>query len=463
MGGGLAGLVAANRVLEFGLRAIVLEASPDPNYLCDSRYSTGAIHLMSSSPKSDPETIVARTLARTGGDAKESLARAFANAGSRAVDWLAQQGAEYLPGRFWMTPTRGRQRGLSWQGWGPDLLLQRLTKSFVQKGGLLLLGARAERLITRSGRVTGISASVGGEAVTFEGSSVFLADGGFHGSREMIARFISPKPEALVLRSSLASRGEGMIMAEAVGAKLVGTKYFYGHLLSREALENAALWPYPTMDLIATASMVVNGRGDRFADEGKGGIYLANHIAWSEDPLEYWAILDDEVWTRGIGRRLDGDGSNPDSPNPDVIDNGGTVLQADRIGELAAKSALPPTALARSINDYNTALANGSLDQLQLPRTNETGSARPIATPPFYAIPLAVGITKTMGGPAVDEHCRVMRDDGTLIEGLYVIGSAMGGLEGGEPVGYFGGLSQAIVGGLLAAEHAVSTRLEVNQ
>ena len=63
-----------------------------------------------------------------------------------------------------------------------------------------------------------------------------------------------------------------------------------------------------------------------------------------------------------------------------------------------------------------------------------------------------------MGGPAVDEHCRVLRDDGSVIEGLYVIGSAMGGLEGGEPVGYFGGLSQALIGGLLAAEHAASVK-----
>src|SRR5512134_2955083 len=95
MGGGLAGLVAANRALELRLSVIVLEQSPFPFYACDSRYSTGAIHLMSTSPKAEPETIVARTITRTAGEASAAVARAFAETGSRAVDWLARHGAEY--------------------------------------------------------------------------------------------------------------------------------------------------------------------------------------------------------------------------------------------------------------------------------------------------------------------------------------------------------------------------------
>ncbi len=458
MGGGLAGLVAANRAVELGLSVIVLESNPFPFYLCDSRYSTGAIHLAGSSPKSDPQAIVERTMAQSGGEANEAVARAFAAAGSRAVDWLAQHGAAYLPGRFWLAPARGRQRGIAWEGWGPDRLLQRLTENLLQKGGHLVLGAHADKLIANAGVIVGLTATWDEEPVPYYGRWVFLADGGFHGSRELIGRFISPKPEALVLRNSQASQGTGMMMAQAAGARLTGTKCFYGHLLSRDAMENAELWPYPTMDLIAAAGIVVNGSGERFADEGRGGVYLANQIAWSGDPLEYWVVFDDEVWSRGIGLRLDGDGSNPDSPNPDVIDNGGTVLQAATIAELAAKAGLPAASLDSTVDAYNAWLKGGGLGQLQPPRSNKGDSARSITTAPFYAIPLAVGITKTMGGPAVDESCRVLREDGSIIEGLHVIGSAMGGLEGGEPVGYFGGLAQALIGGLLAAEHAASAR-----
>jgi fumarate reductase flavoprotein subunit len=175
-------------------------------------------------------------------------------------------------------------------------------------------------------------------------------------------------------------------------------------------------------------------------------------MAWSDDPLDYWAVLDDDVWSRGIARRINGDGSNPDSPNPDIVDHGGTVLQADTIEELASRAGLPPDGLKATIDAYNDALTSGTLAELSPPRTDDTASARPVRTPPYYAIPLAVGITKTMGGPAVDEHCRALREDGAVIEGLYVIGSAMGGLEGGEPVGYFGGLAQALIGGLRAAD-----------
>src|SRR6266545_4073987 len=203
MGGGLAGLVAANRALELGLSAIVLENSPYPFYLCDSRYSTGAIHLMGTSPKAEPDTIVERAMARTDGAASEAVARAFAETGSRAVDWLAQHGAEYLPGRFWLAPTRGRQRGISWEGWGPDFLLQRLTEDLLSKGGHLVLGAHCDKLVTARGAVSGISATWDEEPVIYNGRAVFLADGGFHGNRGLIGRFISPNPQALVLRNSL--------------------------------------------------------------------------------------------------------------------------------------------------------------------------------------------------------------------------------------------------------------------
>jgi glycine/D-amino acid oxidase-like deaminating enzyme len=120
MGGGLAGLVAGNRARELGLTAIILEKGTEPDYLCDSRVATGAIHLASTSPKADPETIVAKIVEKTAGFANQDLARALAERAGDAVDWLEANGAEYMHSptpRFWMMPTRGRQEGLSWEGW----------------------------------------------------------------------------------------------------------------------------------------------------------------------------------------------------------------------------------------------------------------------------------------------------------------------------------------------------------
>ena len=57
-----------------------------------------------------------------------------------------------------------------------------------------------------------------------------------------------------------------------------------------------------------------------------------------------------------------------------------------------------------------------------------------------------------MGGIRVDGASRVLRNDGSVIAGLYAAGSTTGGLEGGGKAAYIGGLAKAGVQGLLAAE-----------
>ena len=62
---------------------------------------------------------------------------------------------------------------------------------------------------------------------------------------------------------------------------------------------------------------------------------------------------------------------------------------------------------------------------------------------------VATGVTHTLGGLCTDDTCRVLREDGSSIEGLYAAGVDVGGIANG---GYASGLAQAIVQGLVAAE-----------
>jgi fumarate reductase flavoprotein subunit len=79
-------------------------------------------------------------------------------------------------------------------------------------------------------------------------------------------------------------------------------------------------------------------------------------------------------------------------------------------------------------------------------------SVAPVATPPYYAIPLAAGITYTMGGIEIDARARVIGLDGTPMPGLYAAGSCTGGIEGGPLGGYVGGYLKAVGLGLIAGE-----------
>jgi succinate dehydrogenase/fumarate reductase flavoprotein subunit len=62
---------------------------------------------------------------------------------------------------------------------------------------------------------------------------------------------------------------------------------------------------------------------------------------------------------------------------------------------------------------------------------------------------VAAGVTHTLGGLRVDERARVLREDGTPIDGLLAAGGDAGGIASG---GYASGLAQALVLGLVAAE-----------
>ena len=65
-------------------------------------------------------------------------------------------------------------------------------------------------------------------------------------------------------------------------------------------------------------------------------------------------------------------------------------------------------------------------------------------------------MTNTMGGIAIDEWGQAMHEDGRPFAGLFAVGGASGGLEGGQSVGYVGGLAKASVTGLRAAERVAS-------
>jgi fumarate reductase flavoprotein subunit len=459
MGGGLAGLVAGNRARELGLQAIIVEQGLDEDYLCDSRVATGAIHLASSSPKAEPASIVDRISEKTRGFANRDLALALAERAGDAIDWLEEAGAEFLPSpnpnqrRYWMAPTRGRQSGLEWKGWGPDLILKRLTERFLGRGGRLMLGTKGKELLFDGETCTGLRVETKDGVDEIRARAVLIADGGFQANSDLIGRFIAPSPDRIVLRNTKTAGGTGLLMAEKAGANLVGMQYFYGHLLARNALHNDALWPYPTMDVLASVSIVVDSKGNRLADEGLGGIFLANQIAWQQDPVDYFLIVDDALWNSEVAIRT-ADPANPDSPNPDVVEKGGVLNRADSIEALAAEAGIDGAGLRRTVDAYNAAVEAGDLSRLEPKRSvAQQQAVRPIVKAPFYAVPLCIGLTFTMGGPAVDGNSRVLRQDGSAIPGLFVIGSAIGGLEGGESVGYWGGLSQALITGLRSAEY----------
>ena len=453
IGGGFAGLTAAVRAAELGLRAAVIERGEGADYMCNSRVCTGVLHTALAPADDPPDVVYERVMAGTGGTARPDLARTFAENGARTAAWLERHGAtlEVAPRRNYglptLSPTRRMGAGLDWPGNGPDRLLRNLAARLEAAGGRLLRGTEARALVMRDGTCGGIELRGANGPSTIEARAVVIADGGFQADRERLARHIARRPERIRQRNTETGRGDGLRIAEQAGAALVGLDKFYGHVLSRDVMTNPELWPYPQIDVICASGIVVGADARRFADEGVGGVYMTNAIARLDDPLSATAIFDSTVWEQAKEADLV-------PPNPLLTETGGTLHEAGSIGELALRAGLDTGALEVTVGDFNAAVKEGRAGSLAPARTVDRYAPVPIETPPFHAIPLAAGITVTMGGIAVDGAARVLRSDDTPIPGLYAAGSTVGGVEGGPNAAYIGGLIKAFLLGLVAAETA---------
>lgn len=453
IGGGFAGLIAANRCAQLGLRAAVLEKETAERYLCNSRYTTGIAHILFQDMRLPGDRLFDIINKGTEGEADQQLARVFADNSRRAIDWLVAEGAKTImvnapTGKSVMlAPPRRFNQGLDWEGRGADFLLRTLEAKLKKRGGTFLRGAAAQQLVMSNGTCCGVNAVIDGKSERIETKAVVIADGGFSSNVDMIRQYITPKADRLLIRASRTAMGDGLRMAEEAGAKLQGFGAFYGHPVHRDAITRPGermLWPFPMIDPLTQAGLVVGAEGRRVVDEGRGGIVLANLLAQLDDPLSTTLIFDDLTWTTLAKKGPTG--------NPMIVSAGATLHRAYNIPELATLAGLPQEGLAATVNEFNVAIAKGGAASLQPPRTMTPLPARPILHPPFYAVPLCSGITATMGGIAIDTECRALRADGSVIPGLFAAGSTVAGLEGGSQMAYMGGLSKAFILGLLAAE-----------
>lgn len=452
MGGGIAGLVAAVRAAQHGLQVLVLEQLTDVRYVCNSRITGGIFHFANRSILNQPEVLARQITAGSDGTADAALVEAVTGDVLRAVRWLQSLGVRFIRASgaeyqaFVLAPPAVQHVGWPWRGRSGDVLLPILESHLTRLRGQLLRGHRVTELLMHEHRcvgLRGVDRNNNGFAV--QARAVVLADGGFQANHGMLRRHVSARPDRLVQRNAQTGLGDALSLAQSVGAAITDCSRFYGHVVSRDALHNDLLWPYPWLDELSRSCILVDGDGKRFVDEGHGGVHIANQIAQLADPGAAVLVCDEAAWNGpGVERAL--------SPNPFLERIGGTVHRARTLAELAQRCGLPAGALEAEVARYNAALASGTLAQLSPPRTTTSFRAWPIRMAPFLAIPVAAGITYTMGGIAIDPHSRVKRADGSTIAGLFAAGSCTGGLEGGPRSGYAGGLCKASTTGLRAGE-----------
>ena len=94
---------------------------------------------------------------------------------------------------------------------------------------------------------------------------------------------------------------------------------------------------------------------------------------------------------------------------------------ADTLEELAEKCGMPVEAFLAAVKEYNGFAAAGEDKEFGKP----AGFLVPIGeNGPYYAILGSRFSEASLGGLMVDGRCRVLRNDGSPIDGLYGVGDA---------------------------------------
>ena len=142
----------------------------------------------------------------------------------------------------------------------------------------------------------------------------------------------------------------------------------------------------------------------------------------------------------------------------------GVIVKADTIAELAEKTGLSVDALTATVDRFNGFARSGEDEDFNRgesaydryygdPTNKPNPNLGEINNAPYYAAKMVPGDLGTKGGVRTDVHGRALRDDGSIIEGLYAAGNVSSPVMGHTYPGPGGTIGPAMTFGYLAALH----------
>ena len=453
VGGGGAGLAAAASAIEAGGNVIIIEKL---GFLGGSSAISGGGYNAVDPSRQDRQGIkdsIDKHFEDTmrGGHDKNNpeLARYLVEQAPSVMNWLEVKGVHFSP--TVNTIVGGLYpRGHSTAAVGGGFAYTNWLETFIRaypKQVQIFTDTTAKKLIEdKNGRIVGVEAEHNGKKVTFTAQKgVIITTGGFASNVELRQKLNTGPWKEKVLDSSIgstnsfrASQGDGLKLAQNVGADLIDLDYIQLHPGGTPGTGIMSSWPS------GRNRIFVNIDGERFVNEDAPRDELCKAI-FAQPQSKYWVVMNK--------MRL---------PNKDTVIGGmaigellqlGKAYKADTIEGLAKVTGMKADKLKSSIDLYNE-VVTGKIKKDRFGFTKSMASDAPFTEGPYFATMLVPAVHHTMGGIRINVQTQVIGTDGKVIPGLFAAGEVTGGVHGDNRVGG-NGIADAMVFGKRAGQEAM--------
>ncbi len=329
----------------------------------------------------------------------------------------------------------------------------------LERGVPMQRGVRARSLVRDGGRVTALRCETHeGELLVRARRGVVLATGGFEWNESL--KNANLRGPTAGTTSPPWNTGDGIVMAMAVGAaveNLSEANWAPTFHVPGEEYDEHPLTRLASSSLALPGAVLVNPEGRRFVNESMNyydqgrGFHQFDTVEYRYKNIPSWMVFDARY-----KRTYAAAGVMPSDDAPSWIMRGGSFE------ELASAAGIDPAGLGAEMAEFNRFAAEGDDPKFGRGRSaydrfngdpdhGPNSAIGPLAEPPFYAVPITLGISGTKGGLRTDEATRVLDAQGRPIDGLYAVGSASASLMGASYAGSGGNLGPGLVEGYLAA------------
>lgn len=358
------------------------------------------------------------------------LIRTFADGAVGTYEWLTDDiGVQFKDDYIFMPIggkwTRGHQIDMTAATGaegdnGGNVYITKLKERTDKNGVEILTDAKVTEITKNDdGRVTGaIAERSDGSKITVNASkAVILTTGGFAANPDMVLKYSNGTITTKLTSCAVSSTGDGIPLAEAVGASMTDLDQIQVHPLGDP--KDGCVAEFVGNWLGAQYYMFVNKEGQRFVKED-GTRYEMSQAELKQTDSEMWLIVDSS--------QIAGDDSRTDQINSLLAD--GHTVKGDTIEELAEKIGVDPATLQATVDKYNEGMQNGEDEFGKATDPNAT-----ISVAPFYASLRTPTVHHTMGGVTINTDAQVLDTDGNVIPGFYAAGEVTGGIHGNNRLG----------------------------